>query len=297
MRKIGLAACAWFISFGLVGADDNVNDDSVNKERLDRWVAYYTDVARGYDVRLKSVPDQPLAVSSEPILVYSNPTIGFDTHGAFFVWTRKGRAEAIAAIWSKKIDASTTSEKNVNHEFHSLAMEPLVAKGEDGVEWTPAVPGIELKPVPDAPLPAETRGLRLAQMRAISRQFAGFDLNPREAGGEEVERQLRVLPKPLYRYLEPDPETTDSAGVQSNTDGAVFGLFLDWDPEILLLIETRPTPDGPRWHYGVAYVDYKPLRLQLNGKDVWSKPEKNFGESDGRYYCVIGVTTKPPELE
>ena len=90
-------------------------DDEPASKLLNRWVKYYTEVAQGYDVRLKSAPNEPLTVSAEPLLVYSNPTIGFDTHGAFFVWTRNGRAEAVGAIWSKRIGADETSRKNVNH--------------------------------------------------------------------------------------------------------------------------------------------------------------------------------------
>jgi hypothetical protein len=264
---------------------------------LDRWVQYYTEVAQGYDVRLQSRPKEPLVVSPKPLLVYSNPTIGFDTHGAFFVWTRNGRPEAIGAIWSKRIGADETSRKNVNHEFHSLALEPLVAQGKDGVKWTPEKPGLELRLVPGAPPPARARIKRLAQMREISRQFTGFDLNPREGDGEEVERQMRVLPNPLFRYEMPEEGARRGAIADDVGDGAIFGLFYDWDPEILLVIETRETDEGPRWHYGVAYLDYKPLRLELQSREVWSKPDKNFGSAQGGYYCVIGVTTQPVELE
>lgn len=293
MLKLHIALCA---CLAMVGAALAADGESPARP-LDRWVKYYTEVAQGYDIRLRSAPKEPLVVSPEPLLVYSNPTIGFDTHGAFFVWTRNGRAEAIGAIWSKRISAEETSRKNVNHEFHSLALEPLVAQGKDGVKWTPKKPGIELRPVPDAPAPAATRTKRLAQMRDISRQFTGYDLNPREGDGAEVERQMRVLPKPLYRYEEPKVDDSRSVIEEDVVDGGVFGLFHDWDPEILLVIETRPTDDGPCWHYGVAYVDYKPLRLELNAREVWSKPDKNFGSETGGYYCVIGVTTQPVELE
>lgn len=293
MSKLKFALAAWL---GLVCTSPAADGEPPAK-LLDRWVKYYTEVARGYDVRLKSAPDEPLTVSAEPLLVYSNPTIGYDTHGAFFVWTRNGRAEAIGAIWSKRMGADPASLKNVNHEFHSLALEPLVAKGKDGVKWTPEKPGLELRPVPDAPPPAATRTKRLAQMREISRQFTGFDLNPREGDTEEVERQMRVLPKPLFRYDEPAAKPRRPGSEDEVLDGAVFGLFHDWDPEILLVLETRETDDGPRWHYGVAYVDYKPLRLEFKSREVWNKPDKNFGSATGGYYCVIGVTTKPVELE
>lgn len=274
------------------------DDDGPKSKTMARWVEYYKEVAAGYDVRLQSASDQRLEVSAEPVLVYSNPTIGYDTHGAIFVWTRTGRAEVIGAIWSKQITPDPDSRKNVNHEFHSLATEPLRARGADDVEWSPSGPGLEFTPVPDAPIPAKSRAERLVQMRQISREFTGYDLNPRtEGSNEDVERQLRVLSKPLYRYTESERDAEVGAAPVDLVDGAVFGLFLDWDPEILLVLETRPTASGPRWHYGVAYLDYKPLRLQHQSKDVWTKLEKNFGGPDKTYYCVIGVTNRSVEFE
>jgi hypothetical protein len=286
------------LSWVVIAAVGEADEDRAASTTLRLWVEYYQEVASGYDIRLQSAPDERLAVSAKPVLVYSNPTIGYDTHGAIFVWTRNGRAEAIAAIWSKRIGADSKSLKNVNHEFHSLANEPLTARGTDGVVWSPSKPGLDFRLIPDAPEPAESRAGRLAQMRQISRDFTGFDLNPREEGStEEVERELRVLAKPLYRYEEIDRKSDKDARTNAFEDGAVFGLFLDWDPEILLVLETRPTASGPRWHYAVAHVDYKPLRLQYQSRDVWSKPEKNFGRPDHKYYCVIGVAKRPVELE
>lgn len=290
LRYLSIAVATVTIACGTVWSEDEPK-----AKQLRRWVQYYKEVAKEYDIRLNSVPDEPLTVSSEPILVYSNPTIGLDTHGALFVWTRKGRAEVIGAIWSKRISSSVESRKNVNHEFHSLAAGPLVAAGPDNVKWTPESPGIELKLVPDAPEPATSRPRRLAQMREISRQFSGFDLNPKESDAkEDEERRMRTLPAPLYRYTE---YSHISDKELMKTDGAVFGLFYDWDPEILLIIEMKPTEAGPRWHYGVAYLDYKPLRLQYHETDVWSKTERNFGSSTSKYCCVIGATTRPMTLE
>jgi hypothetical protein len=110
---------------------------------------------------------------------------------------------------------------------------------------------------------------------------------------------MRLLSAPLYRYAEPNrsADAPEREREWNGVDGAIFGLFLDWDPEILLVIETQPTDDGPRWHYGVAYVDYKPLRLMHKKVEVWSKPDKNFGSADSSYYCVIGATTRPADFD
>ena len=272
-----LGALAMFIS---LGAAEEPADPS--RKAFERWVEYYQEVAGGYDIRLKSQPDEPLEVSAEPVHVYTNPSSGLDTHGAFFVWTHNGRAEAIGAIWSK-LTGRGSRIRYVHHEFQSLSTEPFVAKGREGLTWAPRAEGVELKEVADAPPPAKTKALRLAQMRAIARGFTGYHVNP-------TEFQLRLLAQPLYRY-EP-PEDADALG-----DGAVFGLFMDWDPEILLVLEIRPTDAGPRWHYAVGRFSNKPLRLEHGGRDVWEHAGGDFGDPRGPFYAKHGVATRPAELE
>lgn len=246
-----------------------------------RWVEYYTGIAKSYDIRLKSAPDEPLRVSDARVFSFANPLSGRDSHGAIFVWTRSGRAEVVAAIWSFK----GSSDRRVMDECQSLATEPLFAKEKGTVVWTPDRPGIELKPIPGAPVPARTLPLRLAQMREISRQFTAFD-SPIESGVVR-ERTLRLVPTPMYRYSGDDKQDDK----QDESDGAIFGYWGDWNPEIILVIEIRRTTEGPRWHFGAGCMDSDPLRLEHHGVEVWKKPSR--GDLGGRsepYYARIART-------
>ena len=143
-------------------------------------VEHYKKVAARYRFRQDQDGDREFQFVPEPILVYSNRASGRDSHGAFFVWTLDGRAEAIGAIWSYFID-SDRHLRSINHEFQSFSLRPFTAKSPDGLVWTPRVPGIELKAFPDAPAPVKSKGLRLSQMRRLATQFRSEE----RRGGKE----------------------------------------------------------------------------------------------------------------
>lgn len=124
--------------------------------------------------------------------------------------------------------------------------EPLGAEGT----------GIELKPVPGTPTPADSPAQRGTQGRGLARNFSGRSLSD---AGESWE--LRLLPRPLYRYEGPDV-----------IEGAVFALVstAGTDPEILLLLEARKTPEGPRWLFAAARFSDMNLWLKHKDQEVWS---------------------------
>jgi len=165
--------------------------------------------------------------------------------------------------------------------MHSLSLERLSATRNDKVFWSPARPGIEPFLIPGAPEPAATPPLRLVQMRSIARDFSATTI--RRTG----ERPLQFRPQPVYRFDKPTAER----------DGAVFVGFEDWDPELLILIETRATPDGPRWHPGFARFTNLAVFARHKDVRVWSFQESAaegpFGGFDNRYNAVHGVEMLP----
>ncbi len=126
-----------------------------------------------------------------------------------------------------------------------------------------------------APEPAKTRGLRLAQMRQLSRYF---DASSR---ADDVARPLRPLNQPLYRF---DTKKIDD-------DGAIFGYVTGTDPELLVAILTLQTKDGPKWHFGAGRFSDLPLELKFKNKTVWQ-----FGDRvsyDGGYVSQHGIDFRP----
>jgi hypothetical protein len=70
------------------------------------------------------------------------------------------------------------------------------------------------------------------------------------------------LPQPLFRYGDDGKEVVD---------GALFAYV--WttgtDPEFLLLLECRNTPQGMQWQFAPMRFTLRPLRLEHQGKEVW----------------------------
>jgi hypothetical protein len=239
-------------SDGTTPAASDSKADDATKAHL---VEVYQGDADEYRITLAGDGEQPLKLHRTPVFIWTNPTRQGGQHGAVFVWTRHGRPEVVGTIFT---DSRQAGGYIVNHEFHSLALVPLSAQRKTTeVVWQPAEAGVIPQPIPDAPEPARTAPLRLTQMRALAREFTA----------ESVDRRgrwdLRLLPRPIYRYDESSPEVID---------GALFTFVTTagTDPEIVLTVEARQTSDGPRWHYGAVRFSDLNLYLKHQGQQVWS---------------------------
>ena len=73
--------------------------------------------------------------------------------------------------------------------------------------------------------------------------------------------ELRLLPRPLYRY---------GPASEKILDGTLWAFVQGTNPEVLLLIESRPAPDHAiRWHYAFAAMTSYPAEAKRNGTSVW----------------------------
>jgi hypothetical protein len=144
------------------------------------------------------------------------------------------------------------------HDFSSLSTGPVVAEERRSAVWSPSRGGVEFKPVPDAPKPAEGAEARLRQMRDLAHSFAVSD-DFRTNGWQT----LRPMPKPFARYGRPGTPLID---------GAVFCFALGTDPEAYLMLEARAGGDGPSWQYAFAPQTTYALRASWKGREVWSLP-------------------------
>jgi hypothetical protein len=258
-------------AFGQENDSKDTSKDASKNAEFQRWLEYYQDVANAYDIYLASDSKNRLKVSAKPIMSYSHPAAMRGTHGAFFVWTHRGRPELVGSIWSDEIPGAM---RTVMHEFHSLALEPLAPVRIGNYTWAP--PGIELKPIEGAPAPKGSAPLRLAQMRALADEFTGYST----PHGEEL--RLRTLRQPLYRY---------ESELSEVLDGALFGLFKDWDPEMMLLIEARKSGEGMQWHFAVGRFNWTPVRLTYKEKDVWQGGQTpssypSYGDPKSNFFAV-----------
>jgi len=234
---------------GFVGADPQKDEKALAEE----FRAFAKREAAAYTIRLEGT-DQPLTLQIEPVLKWSNPVIG-TIYGDVFVWTSQGRPEAVASIY--KFYSPLTHRAN---EFHSLALHKLSAARDGAAVWAPARAGLELKPIKGAAAPAGTAPARLRQMRALAQEFTS-----RQTNREGVDRDMRLLAQPIYRY-----ENTKGDLI----DGGLFVFVLGTDPEVFLLIEARrPHGGAPEWQFGATRMNSINLRINHRGREVWHAAE------------------------
>ena len=128
--------------------------------------------------------------SADPVLRWTNPERGA-SDGCLYLWTSVGRPEAIACFYP----SFGGDGKAWDHEFQSLSRGPdLVAERDHIAVWTPERPGIELRPLRGAPVPADTPGRRLSQMRTIAGRFSATCIV------RDDKSALRLMTTPIYRY-------------------------------------------------------------------------------------------------
>jgi hypothetical protein len=216
----------------------------VHKERL----AAMKRMAARYEITAGEEGKPKLQLSEEPVLRWSNPERN-NGDGGLFLFTDKGRPQVALTIYL------TEDRKAWNHEFQSLAEQPLVAKKGQATAWAPDKPGVEFKPVPKAPVPADTAAGRLVQMRAQADRFTATVTFRKDKSG------LRRLAAPVYRY---------GAEKGDPIDGAVFAFVQATDPEVLLLLEARVASGTAQWHYALARQTMWPVEVDCDGRQVWT---------------------------
>ncbi|HVW01403.1 MAG TPA: hypothetical protein VHB77_13715 [Planctomycetaceae bacterium] len=172
-------------------------------------------------------------------------------------------------------------------EFDSLSRGTFVAKQSGTPFWQPATPGIEFHAITDADPPADSPAARLRQMKALSREFSSKMLGMK-AQNEDRE-ELRLLPRPLYRY-ENLPEG-------DCIDGAVFAFVQGTDPESLLLLEAIKTKDRTEWQYAFGRRTTGELEGRHRGKAVWHVERGPATRDPRSIHYVLSRPLNPDVLE
>jgi hypothetical protein len=214
----------------------------------------------------------------------SQPVMNWN--GSAFVWLKDSRPELIGAFW-RSTDRNTGLAR-WPHAFHSLSEHPITARYNGQLVWSPKNPGLHFRPVEGAESPADQSWRRLAQMRALAREFSVAGIYGRL--DDTTRRPLRLLTQPIFRY---EPPT----GVAR--DGAIFAFSADvvvTDPDALLVLEARQTDGKLRWEYAFARFHFIELTGFHRNQPVWkvesSWPQTKqhvFGadpDRDNTYYSV-----------
>jgi len=212
--------------------------------------AEYRSDAEKYEFFADTAHKEPLQWMAKPIMRWSSLK---DYSGDVFVWTKDGLPLVVGCMLS---GPNGERGRNVSHEFHLLADEPIAPIDlATRKRWQPES-GLRRLPINGAPTPAAAAAGRLTQMRQISRSFA---VHMEAVNGTW---ELRLLPQPIFRY------GNEITGVM---DGALFAYV--WttgtDPEFILLLESRKTEKVPAWCFAPVQFTNRPLALDHNGREVW----------------------------
>ena len=206
-----------------------------------------------YDVRPADGGGAAFAGQPDPVLRFANP-VGDTLDGALFLWLDAGGRPVAAAQATERRDGKRF------HELSSLSPARLVARSPGSPTWRPSRGGVEFRPVPDAPAPADTAEQRGRQLRELAGRFAAED-DFHNASWQP----LRRLPTPLARYGMPGADPPD---------GALFGFVMTTDPEVFLMLEARTEEGGPRWSFAFAPMTAYPVRGSYRGREVWTLPDR-----------------------
>ncbi len=262
---------------------DSTPADRAAKARSRQLLELHNADAASYSIFRDVGRTQKVELSREPVYRWTNPTRSGGQVGEVFVWTYRGRPEVIASIFSHP---TTDGLRTICHELHSLSSEVLVVDRTAAEQWVPQVPGVDLKPVEGAPKPAGNQGLRLTQIRALAREFSGRSLSLEGKAWE-----LRLLPRPLYRYESTDPDVLD---------GALFALVSSagTDPEIILLLEAQVGKLGSQWLFGAARFSDMSLWLSHKNHEVWSalRSPESTRDHDAKHRYRFYQDRRIPEL-
>jgi hypothetical protein len=239
-----------FVALAAARADEPSTKDPAEEPFNKRLQAYFQKSAAEYQLFRDENRTQPLEFVPEAVFHWKQDN---DWRGDVFVWTYEGRPEVVGGVF---VSSPSGNVRTVYHEFRSLALKPIGTITSPVGSWT-ADTGIVLTPVPKAQAPALSESLRGAQLRQIAKDFTVTMKND----GDPWE--LRLLPKPLYRYSSPS---------QKVVDGALFAYV--WtrgtDPECLLLLEARDEEAGLRWVYTPVRFTVRPLEMKHSGTSIWT---------------------------
>ena len=250
-------------------------EDGVIPQNDQRLQKLYQDEAKRWEMWIGPDQKRKAEIVAEPVFRWQNLSRANGQSGAMFVWVDGGRPVVIGGVFSNP----EGSRRVVMHEFHALGPERLFPVFRDSEsKWLPGA-GVSLLPLPDSPKVEESFGKRTLQLRAISR-----DCTAHSTDNQKQRWELRLLPKPLYRYDKPQGDVIDGALLAFVSDAGT-------DPEVILILEARRDDSaGTAWHYRTVRLSIADLYVDHKGQRVWTSlrddPNGAFGNKDNTYGLV-----------
>jgi hypothetical protein len=234
---------------------------AATESKTARTLAVMKDAATRYRFEAAAGEGATLLIP-DPVLRWSNP-VAQEEDAGLFLWTRQGRPEAAAQFFVRK---------NLwMHEFQSLSESPFTVDWRGETIWAPRRAGLAFQVEPESRPPEGDAVRRLRQMRTIAESFAA---SVEFQYGNTSHYELRLLTRPVYRYGSAEGKVLD---------GTIWAFVQGTNPEVLLLVESRPAHDHTsRWNYAFAAMTSYPAEVKRNGKSVWKVARQPIPTPDRR---------------
>jgi hypothetical protein len=260
--------------------------DESNSEELRRgaFVRAMESVASGLKVvRVTDDGETECRMVEDSVLNWSDSARHPDlvVPGTTWIWHCKGRPVFIGEIYGRKKSVGAWILFGCNLSSGRIRF------SDERLKTTLTTSYYEPKEIADSPVVAKTKSERTFQMRQVAERFDAHQF-------WEERFELRMLPKPIYRYEDAD------GGI---IDGAVFALVHGTNPEVLVLIEAHAIEDSPpRWKVGFGSLAGAHCVVRLDGKEYWTCPKHTGDPTDPRqgftkFAPVIDREGAPDELQ
>jgi hypothetical protein len=280
--------CAVMIGFNQNGmAQETPANEPTERADALKQFAYFDALAKQFSAKLAS--GVPLERSGDSLL---NWTIDRSWHGSYYVWTAKGRPVMVGCFLA---DSEKPDRRRAFIELHTMTDEPftpLSFSAGQMYEWNPVAARNSTIPLSDTAAPAKQEQTRRSQMREIAEQF---ELTMyRETGASDAQEELRMLPRPLYRY---------PASNNGSLEGALFAFVTTkgTDPEFLLAVECDPRATDDSWKVRPLRSCTRRLDLRRQGVTVWRCDEYSEAQQKTKlsepYVIITFVETSTRNFE
>lgn len=208
--------------------------------------------------------DRKIELLPQPVMRYSDSLRGF-RDATLWLWTANGRPVAI-----EKVEDLRNADKAPRWLtcMATLAPEKIETRWSSGQTYLYRKPGVEFRPLKDAPAPDSREAGRLRQFKAQSQRFSAT----MQQYGTEDRQEMRLLTRPLHRYALPDESVDDAIIFAWTANGT--------NPDALLVLEQRTRDKQPEWVYSLVGVTADTVELKLDGSPAQTKQHTLYPGDD-----------------
>lgn len=195
--------------------------------------------------------EEPLKLREEPVFRYSDQPRGF-VDATLWVWMHDDRPAAF-----QKVEMIERGDlRQWGYCLGSFSSEGISVRWPSGREFRTREPGVEFRPLPDAPsIPRNDKAFELVARRTADR----FDATM-ERSSIKQRYEMQRIARPLLVYW------NEADGFR----GAVFGFAAGTtNPDLFLALESRSKGEGTGWYFAVLRMTNGDVKLAYQDRGIW----------------------------